>query len=509
MFLLKIFKRNMSGGIRKVRKDFKQKSIKKEDKITKREEKIKGVMVLAFLAVAAGAFGFPALAQLIDRTQNPNIGNFGIAKSLNQQIGTGRGDAMTPDSSAFIISRDPFRSIRRGRQIFQRKFLRSQGIGPLTNDSIGDINTNLAFGAGLTDSCASCHGRPRGSAGFGGDVTTRPDSRDAPHLFGLGIKEMLADEITADLRAIRADAVAQAQQTNQNVSRPLTSKGINYGNIIARPNGTIDASNISGVNADLRVRPFFYHGDTTSIREFVVGAFNDEMGLQAVDAELMSAHDGARIVTPSGMSLDGSKDTVKPQPTDNPNADLDSDGISNEIPAALVDHMEFYLLNYFKPATYEQTNETRQGRRIFQQIGCAQCHISDLQINRDRRVADVETVYDEERGIFNNLFATATPLFNQVSDTTGYPSFKRPKLQPFLAENIFTDFKRHDLGPNFHERDYDGTIRTMFMTTPLWGSRFDFALRTRRTQHHLEGCHLAARRRSANSARGICQTFGK
>ena len=35
-------------------------------------------------------------------------------------------------------------------------------------------------------------------------MVTRPDSRDAPHLFGLGLKEMLADEITADLRAIRA-----------------------------------------------------------------------------------------------------------------------------------------------------------------------------------------------------------------------------------------------------------------------------------------------------------------
>ena len=33
-------------------------------------------------------------------------------------------------------------------------------------------------------------------------MATRPDSRDAPHLFGLGLKEMLADEITADLRAL-------------------------------------------------------------------------------------------------------------------------------------------------------------------------------------------------------------------------------------------------------------------------------------------------------------------
>ena len=38
-----------------------------------------------------------------------------------------------------------------------------------------------------------------------------------------------------------------------------------------------------GVDTDLRVRPFFAHGGRYSIREFVMGALRDEMGLQAVD----------------------------------------------------------------------------------------------------------------------------------------------------------------------------------------------------------------------------------
>jgi hypothetical protein len=37
------------------------------------------------------------------------------------------------------------------------------------------------------------------------------------------------------------------------------------------------------------------------------------------------------------------------------------------------------------------------------------------------------------------------------------------------VRNIFTDFKRHDLGPNFHEVEYSGEIRQEFLTTPLWG----------------------------------------
>ena len=181
----------------------------------------------------------PALTQSIDRTQNPNTLNAGIAKSLAQQIGAGRGDVNTPASSAFIIARDPARAVRRGRQIFQRKFFRDQGQGPLLNDGEGDINSELRLGAGLADSCAGCHGRPRGSAGSGGDVVTRPDSRDAPHLFGLGLKEMLADEITADLRKIRDEAVSDARARHTSVTRSLNSKGINYGSITARRSSPI------------------------------------------------------------------------------------------------------------------------------------------------------------------------------------------------------------------------------------------------------------------------------
>src|SRR5215470_14984536 len=162
---------------------------------------------------------FPALAQLIDSSKAPNIANEGIKTTLPQQIGAGRGDWMTSESSSFLIARDPFRAIRRGRQLFQRKFTRAEGQGPVTGDGAGDINSNLAIGAGLADSCAACHGRPRGAAGSGGDVVTRPDSRDAPHLFGLGLKEMLADEITADLRAIRTAAVNEARASGHSVAK--------------------------------------------------------------------------------------------------------------------------------------------------------------------------------------------------------------------------------------------------------------------------------------------------
>lgn len=402
-------------------------------------------------------------AQLVDQTQAPNTAKAGIAKSLLDEIGAGRGDVLTPQSSIFIINRDPFRSIRRGRQLFQRKFTQAQGQGPNEGEGVGDINTDNAIGADLSDSCALCHGRPRGSAGTGGNVATRPDSRDSPHLFGLGLREMLGDEITTDLRNIQAVAIAKAQQVHHAVKAKLVSKGIHYGSIIANPDGSVDASKVSGVDPDLRVKPFFAEGSAFSIRQFIVGALHNEMGLEASsDPDILAASKGQRVVTPAGMVLDGSKDKINPPPAPDQNN-------GSEIDPAIVDHLEFYLLNYFKPGHSAQRATTDHGRGVFNRIGCASCHIADLAINHDRRVADVETVYDPVNGIFNTLFATATTMHQDINDGSGYPDRKLPLGNFFVVKDIFTDFKRHDLGTNFYERNYDVTLQTFFMTRPLWG----------------------------------------
>ena len=584
-------------------------------------------------------------AQLNDITQTPNTENAGIRKSLSEQIGAGRGDELTPGSSRFIIKRDPFRSIRRGRQLFQRKFTVKQGLGPRTNDGVGNIEADGSLGAGLADSCAACHGRPKGSAGFGGDVFTRPDSRDAPHLFGLGILEMLADEMTTELRAIRDQAIADVQgggedtvliesdfedgpgsfifsddtfgttspaysrgqfvrlrgetrravvrlggidqssvsgmsggwestftlesesdvrisfdyrliqspnyesdeisqaivsvdgqetvlaefngdgnrgpqmntgiqpfsldlhldagdhtlilgafnnkkdarneetfvsfdnvtvaalgpPVSEAVTRDLIAKGINFGKITVSPDGTIDDSEVVGMNKDLRVRPFFAEGSTISIREFVVGALNAEMGLEAPDPDLIAASSGENVVTPAGMVLDGSVDTIEAPPVSSPTEDSDGDGVRNEINPALVDHFEFYLLNYFKPGTYRQNSTTNAGRQRLEQFGCTACHVPNFTIENDRRVADVATAFDPENGIINGLFATAEVRAEKIDDGSGFPPLQNPSGESFLVENIYTDFKRHDLGPGFWERNFDGTLTKEFMTEPLWG----------------------------------------
>jgi hypothetical protein len=419
-----------------------------------------------------------AEAQLRDITQiTPVVPGSAINKSFVQEVGAGRGDTSTVGSSLFIIKRDPFRAIRRGRQIFQRKFQVGQGLGPTSDDGVGNVSFiggDPSRVAGLSDSCAGCHGRPRGAAGFGGDVATRPDSRDAPHLFGLGLQEQLGDEMTSALRAIRDSAVIEAVETESAVTRTLRAKGVTYGSITANPDGTVDTAAVVGVDPDLRVRPFFAQGGTISIREFLVGAFNAEMGLESADPDLIRASFGDVVQTPSGMILNGVQDRIERSPVGSPTTDGDFDEVPDEIPTSIVDFMEFYLLNYFKPALGEQTPDVVAGRAVFTQIGCPTCHIANMVITQDRRVADLDTVFDEPRGNpFNRLFATAAPLIinglGGIDDGTGLPSLKVPAQRPFVVRNFFADMKRHDLGPNFHERNYEGTFLQQTITEPLWG----------------------------------------
>ncbi len=424
-------------------------------------------------------FWAPVNAQLVECTQVDQGGNISasavggcIAKTLQEQIGTGHGNKSKYGSAVYLIKRDPARSIRRGRQLFQRKFSAAEGQGPRVNGtSTGDITHSRALGAGLSDSCASCHGRPRGAAGYGGVVQTRPDGRDAPHLFGLGIVEQLADEMTRDLRKIRKQVIRIAARTGAMTTRPLITKGIDFGSITADSAGNVDTSQVAGVNENLRVLPFFHQGGTASIREFVIGALNDEMGLQAVDPVLCKVTDPAdpkKKKSPAGFVYDPELDDFERPKVCDINADPDGDNVSNEIDAAVVDHIEFYLLNYFKPGQYRVTNKARHGRQLMDDIGCTTCHTADMVIEKDRRVADVETRYNPEKGIFNQLYATATMLTTDVDDGDNYP-LAVPNEASFTVKNIFSDFKRHDLGPKFHERDWDGTVVTEFVTEPLWG----------------------------------------
>ena len=280
---------------------------------------------------------------------------------------------------------------------------------------------------------------------------------------------MLADEITQDLCAIQSAALADAKsQGGKPVTCALTSKGISYGSLTAQPDGKFDKSAVLGVNADLRVRPFFAEGSTMSIREFiVVGAYYAEMGLESPDEDLLAAATGTDVITPAGMLLSGSIDDIESPPVGSEGEDGDGDGIVNEVPTAIVDHLEFYLLKLLQAwvARRKHARRQRPAPTCCHQQRAAAVHSHRLRGLPRARLADRprppcrrcgDGVHPGEAG-FNHLFATAVPRFDTVDDDSGFPTLKNPQRQPFLVRNIFADFKRHDLGPNFHERDFTVT----------------------------------------------------
>jgi hypothetical protein len=98
----------------------------------------------------------------------------------------------------------------------------------------------------------------------------------------------------------------------------------------------VDTSEIEGVDADLRVRPFFRHGGTMCIREFVVGAEERDGARDGRRSRPRRRADGS-VTTPGGMVLNGLRMRSRPAA---PGRDVNADVGQR---TALVDYLEFYL----------------------------------------------------------------------------------------------------------------------------------------------------------------------
>ena len=97
-----------------------------------------------------------------------------------------------------------------------------------------------------SNACSSCHNLPviGGAGDFAANVFVSEgfesadfdsidpqfsNERGTNHLFGAGLIELLAREITVDLKAQRAEAVRKARKSGKTERIALTSKGISYG----------------------------------------------------------------------------------------------------------------------------------------------------------------------------------------------------------------------------------------------------------------------------------------
>jgi hypothetical protein len=124
------------------------------------------------------------------------------------------------------------------------------------------------------------------------DETGRPvtlqtisNPRKSTGMFGSGFVEMLARQITADLKAAAAGCAAGQPCA-------LRSKGIDFGTLTHRADGTWDVSQVVGLPApslrttgtnppSLVIQPFFQSGAVISLRQFSNNAFTRLHGMQS------------------------------------------------------------------------------------------------------------------------------------------------------------------------------------------------------------------------------------
>lgn len=362
--------------------------------------------------------------------------------------------------------------IQRGRELFMAKFNSfdgqgrpaATGNGVPTKRVLGSDPGFIRTSSPDSNSCSGCHNDPR--PGGGGDFVANVfvlaqvrdpviDSvsgdfsveRNTLALMGSGAIEMLAREMTADLRAIRDQARVDAVGSGAPAVRDLVTKGVSFGRITAFPDGTFETRAVRGVDADLAVRPFHQKGAVVSLREFTVNAYNHHHGMQAVER--------------FGRARTGSDD-------------FDEDGVPDEltvgdITAATIFQAALNTPGQVIPRDWRKARAARLGREAFESIGCADCHRPSLTLRK--------SIYSEPNP-FN-------PVGNLRPEDVSRPVIfdltregQLPRLERLAGGEAvvraYTDLKRHDLcdaeiNHFCNERlTQNGVSRREFLTRRLW-----------------------------------------
>jgi len=222
--------------------------------------------------------------------------------------------------------------------------------------------------------CVECHNLP-GEDGAGSNVANvhrdpppytgdpkRIIQRNTPHLFGLGALQRLAEEMTAELKAVQYAAADEACKTKQETKKDLTAKGVYFGTItMSCASGTAAVVNggthIEGVEPDLVVRPYEWKKSVTFVRDFMRGAGNNEIGMQAVE-----------IV---GKGVDGDGDGKVDELSV---GDLTSFAVYMAAQPRPTTKLELEKLKLIAPLKPEERDQIARGGKLFADIGCASCH---------------------------------------------------------------------------------------------------------------------------------------
>lgn len=393
-----------------------------------------------------------------------------------------------------------------GEKLFSAMWTIQEGAGrPFSKGTgmmVADMRDPLIFPRNFnrisgpdTNSCSGCHNKPY--VGGGGDIVTNvfvlgqrfdfatfgqsdpiptkssldergtpvnlqtmANSRKTIGMFGSGFIEMLARQITADLQSVR-DSLQPGE------SKPLASKGINFGVLGRRLDGKWDTSQVEGLSAlslkskgasdppSLVIRPFHQAGNVISLREFTNNAFNHHHGMQSEER--------------FGTGTD-------------PDGDLFSNELTRaDITATTVYQATLAVPGQVIPDDREFEEAIKMGESQFNKIGCSRCHMPALPLDNKGWIYTEPGPYNSSSPLPNLRVGEAPTLAVDLTSDELPPPRLKPK-NGIVWVPAFTDFKLHDItaGPNDPNREpldmnqkagsenfFAGNGK--FLTRKLWG----------------------------------------
>jgi mono/diheme cytochrome c family protein len=371
-----------------------------------------------------------------------------------------------------------------GRALFLRSFSLEEGLGNgLANT--GDTNAGDAprpnlrrfqrgyFGGPDATGCYNCHwkgglasGGDRADNAFlfgdGDDIGTH-DQRNPPSLWGAGWTQIIAQEMSRQLAGQAEEARALAAQTRTEVRRELRANDVDFGHIIARPDGAdganLDYSDVVGVDTDLVIKPFGWKGVFATLRGFVAGSLHFHFNLQP--EELVEG-----TLALDELDLGGG-----------PEEDPDNDGVLREFTEGQLTALIAFLATLdtpvvqvpteggFVPGTFtsdleivnaqEFTIRWLKGAEVFQDTGCADCH-KPLMPVRDPVFRTIATM-------------SGSAIELDLTAVAAHPQPERRDSGVWMVP-VFSDFRRHEMGSLLEARHVErGVPRGQYLTRRLWG----------------------------------------
>lgn len=360
-----------------------------------------------------------------------------------------------------------------GEHLFSAKFTTLDGAG--RPDATGAIvptkvrrQSHLAFQrlAGPdANACASCHNEPviGGAGAFTANVfvsegfesadfdTIDPqfsNERNTNAIQGAGLIELLAREMTADLRRQRQDVLARARASGQSETVELSTKGVSFGSLTAYPDGTLDVAELDGIDDDLTLRPFSQKGVFSSLRQFTVNAMN--------------AHHGIQPSERFGPEWTGT-------------SDFDADGHSAEMSPGQISALVAWQATLAAPTRKGNLTDVwhkaaEKGEALFADIGCTSCHVPSLPL--DSLVFHDPGPFDTAGTLRQSDMEK--PLALDLTTLDWVKELPRDDQGRVLVP-LYGDLKRHRIADAANETYGNELLaqrfvaRDVFITAELWG----------------------------------------